>query len=744
MYKSHSDNKRQIDNARSHSDERPQINNSQNKDKTNRRNNSLKNFNKKFYTKALSLGTVLFLICALLAGQAAIAKTEDVNQSAAPPMLPGREVAAALSDKIPPAKISAFSSESSAAEVNSGKTEVVYSVLGADGQTGDIHVVNHFELTERGEIVDYGPYDEIVWLTGNQPVQNGDVIKITADAGNYYYEGVLKDAQLPWDFSLSWFLDGKQVDPSALSGADGELKILLTSEPGKNAGKNIIDNYTLQIGFSLPRDAATKISGEGATIAEAGNNTLVTFVFLDGGNGSCELSAQIEDFYMPAISISAVKLDIGFAMPDYFALDGDMSDLTDAISELKEGTDKLKEGAADLTRGMADIVAGVETLETEGDKLTSGIAKAADGAEKYAKGVSSYLGGVNDYVAGVKTYTNGAGDLAEGASQLEQGIAELSSGLNKLSGENEQLLQGSNQIAEALRGIRQLDGEIGEKVPVPVNPVSPEDWAVYLNSIAPVISVSDFASYLDSAQNPEADVLLTVLNGQMDGLIEAAEGSNDAADLLSGLQQLADEYDNFQLGLEQYSSGVSQLAGAVSSADPNQPGLLSGFNQIAAGLKELNSGGRELRQAGDRLISGGTELKDGGSKVSSGLSELSEGAGKYVSGLRSLSSGMRKYQEGLIAYSEGVSGLADGVEQFETKTRGLDQQMQDEINRIIDEYLNKDFVPQSFVSARNKNVAAVQFVFMTEEIPRIRTEVIEVPKEENENFWDRVRELFGG
>ena len=156
MYKSHSDNKRQIDNARSHSDERPQINNSQNKDKTNRRNNSLKNFNKKFYTKALSLGTVLFLICALLAGQAAIAKTEDVNQSAAPPMLPGREVAAALSDKIPPAKISAFSSESSAAEVNSGKTEVVYSVLGADGQTGDIHVVNHFELTERGEIVDYG------------------------------------------------------------------------------------------------------------------------------------------------------------------------------------------------------------------------------------------------------------------------------------------------------------------------------------------------------------------------------------------------------------------------------------------------------------------------------------------------------------------------------------------------------------------------------------------------------------
>ncbi|HZW97706.1 MAG TPA: YhgE/Pip domain-containing protein, partial [Bacillota bacterium] len=123
---------------------------------------------------------------------------------------------------------------------------------------------------------------------------------------------------------------------------------------------------------------------------------------------------------------------------------------------------------------------------------------------------------------------------------------------------------------------------------------------------------------------------------------------------------------------------------------------------------------------------------------------LKDGVREYINGVKDLSSGLREYQDGLIAYTDGVNELAEGVNEFEAETQDIDQQLLDEIDKKIDEYLNKDFVPESFVSAQNVNVESVQFVFTTEEIPKPKAAVIEVPKEENGNFWDRVAGLFGG
>ena len=884
---------------KSHSKERQIIDSSKNKDKSNGR----RKFKTKYFLKLLSVITTVLLVSALLTGQVTFALPAKANLTAEataaaavqePALLPvisgettaalfansGQKTLASLPVKALSEDVSASNSSSAVSAANSGKTEVVYAVLDANGKAGDIHVVNHFELAERGEITDYGDYDEIIWLTGNQPAQNSNVIKVSAEQGNYYYEGVLKSAELPWDFSLDWFLDGRQVDPGTLSGAEGRLKIVLTCDPSGSADEIFIDNYILQIGFSLPRDVTTEIFAEDATIAEAGNNTLVTFVTLDGDSSSFELSAQIKDFYMPAISISAVKMNLGFDIPDDLELDGEMSQLVDAISELKEGTDKLSDAAGDLSEGMDDIVEGAGTLATEGDKLTSGIGEAAEGTDKYVKGVSSYLDGVSDYVAGIKTYTNGVGDLADGTAQLDLGVAALASGLDELSGQNEQLMLGSEQIAGALQAISsglgggsfitnsteenqaqldqllfgsaainsglnsflaafagdgtaanpgliagleevsaglggikgQLDNSIGTKVDVPAKPVGLDGWAAYLNSQAPAGVTVDFGAYLNPA-TPETSVLVGVLDGQMDALIAAAKKGNAAVDslnelsagigglkagqdqiiaglklavfgteaqpglktlvenyaaidaginelisqiknlsanmgslpeLISGLQQLSEQYDLFHQGLEQYTSAVSQLAGGVSSTDPNQPGLQSGFSRIAEGLGELKSGGKDLRKGGDKLVSGSTELTDGGTGLSSGLSELKDGVREYINGVKDLSSGLREYQDGLIAYTDGVNELAEGVNEFEAETQDIDQQLLDEIDKKIDEYLNKDFVPESFVSAQNVNVESVQFVFTTEEIPKPKAAVIEVPKEENGNFWDRVAGLFGG
>lgn len=737
------------------------------------------------------------------------------------------------------------------------KTEVIYGRLDTKGAAGDLHVVNHFSVPEAGMITDYGAYDEIVWLTGREPRKNNDEIKIEAEAGNYYYEGVLKNRELPWEFRIEWYLDGKSVDPASLSGANGDLKIALSSRANPSY-RDLTEYYALQISFSFPRDRATSIVAESATIAEAGNNTMVNYVVLPGFDADLAVSAKVKDFHMPGISIAAVKLDISFEMPDVSDLNDEMSQLVDAIAELKDGTDELEKGSADLNNGLSEIVSGTTTLGTEGQKLADGISDAADGVADYTDGVSSYINGVNQYLSGVNDYTKGVSDLATGATKLDTGTEELVQGLNRLAGQSQNLTDGSEQILKALQqisnqltlaniaaptaedlarldqlvqgsaavkqglgafliafngdgagnpgliaGLKGISAGLGQlKDALPPHPAQGEtmpeklqNWINYLNIIGQDQGVN-FGTFLDPTK-PETWVLIGVLDGAMnmtsnlsteigklkagqDQIIQGLEvavngipgqpglqalvtnysqidqGINElvnqikglSADLalfpqlVMGLKQVSDQYKIFHAGLSQYTGGVQQIAQGVASKDPKQPGLKTGLSQLVGGLKRLDTGGKELRQGGDKLKTAGTRIKNGSTELVTGLKKLKQGVSEYIDGVRELGDGLREYQNGLKEYTDGIGELASGVTELADATSDMDEKMLDEINKKIDELLHKDFVPVSFVSPLNTNVKSVQFVLLTDEIPAPAKPVIEVPKEEDKGFLERIKDIF--
>lgn len=808
-----------------------------------------KSKHKNILTKALALCISLILLATMLEAPVLIAAAENDP----PPELAGSDTLVIA-----------------APEAAVDKTEVIYGRLDAKGAAGDLHVVNHFSVPKAGLITDYGAYDEIVWLTGREPRKNKDEIKIEAEAGNYYYEGILKNRDLPWEFQIKWYLDGKQVEPASLSGANGDLEITLTSLANPSH-QDLTEHYALQISFSLPRDRVTSIAAESATIAEAGNNTMVNYVVLPGFDADLSVRAKVKDFCMPGISIAAVKLDISFEMPDVSDINDDISKLVDAIAELKDGTDELEKGSGDLNSGLSEIVSGTNTLGTEGQKLTDGISDAADGVADYTDGISSYINGVNQYLSGVNDYTKGVSDLATGAAKLDAGAGELVQGLNQLAGKSQNLTDGSQQILEALQqisdqltldglaaptaedlarleqlvqgsaavkqglgaflvaiqgdgtkenpgliaGLKVVSNGLGQikaaldTVTVPeVNiPEEPEAkrlfWANYLNNAAPQGVPVDFGTFLDPLKN-ETRVLIGVLDKMMTELITLADmvsdlnteigklkagqdqiiqglelavngtadkpgfkdlvanyaqidqGINDLVNqikglsanlgsfpqLVTGLKQLSDQYSAFHAGLSQYTGGVQQIAQGVASKDPKQPGLKTGLSQLVGGLKKLDTGGKELRQGGDKLKTAGTRIKKGSTELVSGLKALKRGTAEYIDGVRKLRDGLREYQDGLTEYTDGISELASGVNELADGTKDMDEKMLDEINNKIDELLHKDFVPVSFVSPLNTNIKSVQFVLLTDEIPAPAKPVIEVPKEEDKGFLERVKDIF--
>ena len=86
------------------------------------------------------------------------------------------------------------------------KSEIIYGKLDADGKPDGIYVVNHFDVSKSGKIVDYGDYTRVTNLTNTSPLTiDGDQVTLKADLGNYYYQGNVAHRNLPWIISINYF-----------------------------------------------------------------------------------------------------------------------------------------------------------------------------------------------------------------------------------------------------------------------------------------------------------------------------------------------------------------------------------------------------------------------------------------------------------------------------------------------------------------------------------------------------------
>ena len=109
---------------------------------------------------------------------------------------------------------------------NTNKEEVIYVNLKIDGSVDAIYVVNSFDLSRDGKIIDYGNYTSFRQLTESGEIKmEKETISIDAPAGKIYYEGKLKKESIPWAFNIKYYLNGKEYKGQDLAGKSGALRI---------------------------------------------------------------------------------------------------------------------------------------------------------------------------------------------------------------------------------------------------------------------------------------------------------------------------------------------------------------------------------------------------------------------------------------------------------------------------------------------------------------------------------------
>lgn len=284
-------------------------------------------------------------------------------------------------------------------------------------------------------------------------------------------------------------------------------------------------------------------------------------------------------------------------------------------------------------------------------------------------------------------FTGEISELAHAIEELDNGAAELLEGLTQLSTGMEKYIEGIKSFSEGL-------GQLAYG----------------------------------------ADMLNTGAGALKEGLLQLTNQNDTLNNGALSIQQAT--FDSVNGQLVQMGLGLPLLTpenyNTVLSAIPDLAAVkqqLDGIVQFTQGLKKYTEGVSQLGIGASDLAEGSAEFKASSSIISLSANDIFEAGVQLNKGIRSL-------KEGLAAYKEGTKELRAG-------TSDIDSEIANRIDEMLSSISGKGDKVVSFVSEKNINVSAVQFVLRTEaiSIPEAPRAVVEETSQLN--FWQKLLKLFG-
>ena len=629
-----------------------------------------------------------------------------------------------------------------ATNVSSGKEEVVYVMTNLDGSTKYVYAVNIFN---GGDILDYGDYSQVKILNTNDKIQvNEDEIKIKSNADKVYYEGTMEKNDIPWNISVRYFLDDKEVFGNELGGKNGRLKIKLNINKNENyTNDSFFENYALQVILKFDTDISKNINSNGATVANIGKKKQLLYTILPGKSLNTEITSDVTDFEMDAIEINGVKMSFNIDV-DSSAFNGEVDSLKDGIAEIDNGANKVKNAINDAKNGGNKLNDGVNSLKNGTDSLDQGIDKLKNGIEIANDGLKT-LNEKSDVLASSSNeFKNALLEIQKSISQ----ISEMTDNLGKLSSESSKINQGINSIYEGNQALYDKIGYDKFKMELSQKGLDLESFksknVELSNRIKSEIGnlTSQIASLEENGRNNEADqirkqieileqvaVTLTVNNEIFNGMEVYLEAlKNGEKQILDSMFELKSNYEKFDMAIQNISNNLVNMVSTVNKFANVINQLVDKYSKLDAGIVEYTQGVKKLYSGYGEIVNGIYEISKGSKSLKNGVNELGNGSLKLKNGLNDLHSGSVKLNDGTIT--------------LRNKTLNLDTKIEDKINEMLATIKGDSREITSFTSPKNTNVKSVQFVIKSDSIIRPKVEKDNMKDEENLGFWDKFLNLF--
>ena len=690
-----------------------------------------------------------------------------------------------------------------AAGVNTEKEEVIYANLNADGSVKEINVVNILEPDKNGTIVDYGDYENLRNMTTTDEIHyEGDTVTISTDAEKLYYEGKLKGNTMPWNITIRYFMDGTEYPAEEIAGKSGDLKITVAVRENKDAAESFFENYALQASITLNTDTCTNIQSEEATIANVGNKKQLTYTILPGKEADITITAEVQDFETDGFSVNGIPLNLNVEVDDE-ELMSQVHDLIDAIEQIDDGTGEVKDGAEklqssveeelqsgvdSLNDGAGQLYDGAGSLEVGGKSANNGAGSLANGTASLDSGLNSLNTGIAQVQSGLDALNQESGELTKGSAQMKKALEQLQRALGGVSDSAEdvkKLVSASSQIKtgidELTEGTKKLQSEVSYeayKALMKANGLDIDELVAGNNS-----AIQSVQSMLDKVETIEATLkalhvpteMIEPMKEQCVGLanqlLMLLVGNNAAISgteqylngVSAGIDELVAGAETLQANYAEFDAAIGELAGTLTKMmfqmtqlkdavntlveeygklDDGVNAYTEGVVQVVAGYRQVSEGAGSLALGSKALKAGSASLYQGTGELLSGIHELYTATGTLRDGTGKLDEGVAELLAGVVALYDGTSELKDGTGELRSETDGMDDEISDQIDDLISSITGDESETISFVSDKNTNVDAVQFVIQTEGIHMEEVEETEEETEENPTFWQKFLELF--
>lgn len=561
----------------------------------------------------------------------------------------------------------------------SSKDEVVYASLDPTGKRNEIYVVNTLDIVKAGTIMDYGSYTSLKNLTDLAKIENQqDEVSFSASEGKFYYQGNINDANLPWDISVTYFLDGNDISPEELAGKDGHVEIYINTAANDSVNPVFKENYLLQISLALNTEVFTNIRAEDGMIANAGKDKQVTFTVMPEKDAELKLEADVLGFELEGINFTGVPSSMSVDEINIDGMTGDIKSLSDAIAEINNGVGELNDGVSELNDGVAELT---------------------DGSVQYKDGVHELADSSIDLVNGSKEIEEALDTLNNSINSSEEmdmsGLSELVDGLRKLS----------SGLRETANGLDILKRNFGDSYNALVNAIN--------NIPAYEITNAEIKALRESGANVE------VINQLVETYDAAQTVKKTYSAVKPGFDAVGETLTGVKGSLTTMANNVDQMTKELS-ASLNESGM-DGLVQLQEGIAALSSNYKDFHTGLEKYTGGVNQISEVYTELHNGMVELSEGT---------------------IQLENGVVELHEGTTELRNSTSDLPEQMNKEVDEMISDYDKSDFEPVSFVSSKNEKVNSVQFVFKTDSIKYEEPKVDEEPTKEKKGFWELFLDLF--
>lgn len=568
------------------------------------------------------------------------------------------------------------------------KSETVYAVMDADGNTTDVSVSEWLKNEGKSNnLSDYSNLKNIKNTSGDEKMsRDGNKLVWAAKGKDIHYTGDY-DGELPVKVKVSYYLNGTKVSADEIAGKKGNVKIRFDydiNDSVKENGYSLTRPYAIVSAVVLSNDNFTNVTVNNGKAVNDGNSTAVVGIALPGMSDNLQIDElDIPDHVTINAKTTNFEIDGTYTVADSgFMNDVDTTKLDDAagqVDELESALDKLSDASKKLVNGSSKLAKGANKLADSSSQIEEGTETLKDGTESMKTGSKDLKTGTGDLKTGVKDLSDGADKLVAGAQDLSSGTTQMKEGTEALNSSvnGEGGLAGDNGSAKKLSaGAAQVDAglkQMGKTI------------AAQNTKLAQTAkSISD---NLDGVNTEKVNAPSSAdVDGALETAIKAAAASGDQ-DTINALKNAKEKLGTYETNVNDTVSSVNTDKQKITTANQTAKAM---YQSIAASsnddLKKLQDGADELKagtQALDTAVNvGGTKdgtkvpslskavygLNDGAAQLDAGVNGYTDKDGKFHPGALL---GLRSLQEGIKVDTKDKTSLVTGVNKLDAGTTKL-------------------------------------------------------------------------